>query len=299
MSRLDELKKQYPELNMTFLDILKQLDKSGTYKYMPMFCKIFGKRFNLRKMTTDDNEYYYQLNNMFEYLDAAGIPLENLTQNEKFFIRENLSMFSIDDFKTIKTFIDLIEKNQIKNNDITSYSTIEDIRKSNSLALFNLIEKTLEKEIIKEYEDDDWVIIRPLTFQSSSKYGASTKWCTTYEKEKQYFEKYWRTGVLVYFINKKTGFKFAGFKSLDGSEFTFWSAEDSRVELISLDIDDYLYPIIKKIFKSNDSNKNLCTNEIQELVHNECLSHNERLEPIPMPSMSIHFLEETQEQIQN
>ena len=56
----------------------------------------------------------------------------------------------------------------------------------------------------KEYEDDKWVIVRPLTFASSVKYGASTRWCTTYQAEKQYFERYWRQGILIYFINKTT-----------------------------------------------------------------------------------------------
>ena len=39
---------------------------------------------------------------------------------------------------------------------------------------------------IKEYEDERWLILRPLTFSASAKYGSSTRWCTTYQKEKNY-----------------------------------------------------------------------------------------------------------------
>ena len=47
MSRIDELKKQFPELNMTMFDLFKRIDTTSTYKYFPLLCKIFGKRFNL------------------------------------------------------------------------------------------------------------------------------------------------------------------------------------------------------------------------------------------------------------
>ena len=57
--------------------------------------------------------------------------------------------------------------------------------------------------------------------------------------------------ILVYFINKLTGYKFAGYKSLNGeNELSFWNAEDSRVDYLYVEADDYLFPIVRKIFKS-------------------------------------------------
>jgi hypothetical protein len=131
--------------------------------------------------------------------------------------------------------------------------------------------KELEGQVIKEYEDDKWLVVRPLTFQASSKYGASTRWCTTYQKEKQYFEKYWQNGILVYFINKVTGYKFAGYKSLkDGNELSFWNAEDQRIDYLYVEADEYLFPVVKKILNSNKTNKELCSTEIQNQVMSEC-----------------------------
>jgi hypothetical protein len=138
--------------------------------------------------------------------------------------------------------------------------------------------KDLENQIIKEYEDEKWVAVRPLTFSASAKYGSSTRWCTTYQREKQYFEKYWRKGILVYFINKQSGYKFAGFKGLNGdAEFSFWNAEDSRIDYLDVNADDYLFPIVRKIFKSEQTNKNLSSDEIQQQVHEECLSAHEKM----------------------
>jgi hypothetical protein len=163
--------------------------------------------------------------------------------------------------------------------------------------------KDLEGQVIKEYEDERWVVVRPLTFSASAKYGASTRWCTTYQREKNYFEKYWRRGILVYFINKQTGYKFAGYKGLEGdSEFSFWNAEDNRTDYLEVEADDYLFPIVRKIFKSEQTNKNLCSDEIQEQVHTECLTGYEKMrvefvnEHMERPDETIPLDEQVMEQ---
>jgi hypothetical protein len=185
--------------------------------------------------------------------------------------------------------MEYMDKNMIEKNDVTSYKDIDDIRGAVTLATMKELTKELEGQVIKEYEDEKWVVVRPLTFSASAKYGSSTRWCTTYQKEKNYFEKYWRRGILVYFINKETGYKFAGYKGLDGdSEFSFWNAEDSRVDYLDVDADDYLYPIVKKIFRSEFTNKNLCSDEIQQQVYTECISVHEK--------MRVEFSNEMSEQ---
>jgi hypothetical protein len=174
--------------------------------------------------------------------------------------------------------MDYMEKGHVENKDITSYKDIDDVRGAVTLASIKEFTKGLESQIIKEFEDEKWIAVRPLTFSASAKYGASTRWCTTYQKEKNYFEKYWRKGILVYFINKQTGYKFAGFKGLDGdNEFSFWNSEDSRVDYLDVNADDYLFPVVRRIFKSEMTNKNLSSNEIQEQVHNECISAYEKM----------------------
>ena len=108
---------------------------------------------------------------------------------------------------------------------------------------------------------------------------------------------------MVYFINKQTGYKFAGYKSLkDGDELSFWNAEDSRVDYLNVEADDYLFPIVRKIFKSTSTNKNLSSDEIQEQVHTECLTGYEKMridfvsEHMERPDETIPLDEQAMEQ---
>ena len=288
MSRLDELKKQYPEMNLSVFDLMTRLDTSKSYKYLPLFCKIFGKRFNVKKHYHKDDFNNGMLEIQANLLNK-GISTEGLTNNGMFYLHGYLSEhFNSDIYATLKLFMDYMDRGMIERNDITTYSDIDEVRGAVTLATMKELNKELEGQIIKEYEDEKWVVLRPLTFSASAKYGSSTRWCTTYQKEKQYFEKYWRKGILVYFINKLTGYKFAGFKGLhDDNEFSFWNAEDSRVDYLDVDADDYLFPIVRKIFKSKATNKNLSSDEIQQQVHDECLTSYEK--------MRIEFVNETAE----
>jgi hypothetical protein len=111
-----------------------------------------------------------------------------------------------------------------------------------SLAEMVLDAKLLEKQTKIVYEDDEWLLVRPLTYQSSKKYGANTKWCTTQSDNSEYFLKYSSKGVLIYCINKKTGYKVASFNSLDKNdpEFSFWNQKDSRIDSLQTELTDEL-----------------------------------------------------------
>ena len=278
MSRLDELKKQYPELNVTMFDMMARLDASKSYKYLPLMCKIFGSRFNPKKLW-GKNDYSGGMLEIQSMLINKGISTDGLNDGEMYYMANYFAEhFSTDTYSTLKEFMDYMDKGHIENKDVSTYKDLEDIRGAVTLASMKELTKDLEGQVIKEYEDERWVVVRPLTFSASAKYGASTRWCTTYQKEKNYFEKYWRRGILVYFINKQTGYKFAGYKGIDGdSEFSFWNAEDSRTDYLEVEADDYLFPIVRKIFKSEQTNKNLCSDEIQEQVHTECLTGYEKM----------------------
>jgi hypothetical protein len=288
MSRIDEIKKQYPELNVSFLDIITNLDTSKTYKYTPLFCKLLAKRLNLKHNSAGENFNDVKLRYESSLINR-GISTINLTDNQLYVYNILTEYFPSEIFFTIKEFMYFMEKNQIENNDVTSYSSIDEMRSAITLASIKELTKELESQVIKEYEDETWVAVRPLTFDASAKYGAGTRWCTTYQREKNYFERYWRQGILVYFINKKTGYKFAGFKSLQDKEMSFWNADDSRIDYLEIEIENYMFSIVKNIFSSKSTNKNLCSDEIQEQVHKECIESYEkmRVEYISEPDETI------------
>jgi hypothetical protein len=279
MSRIDELKKQFPELNITMFDLFKRIDTSNTYKYFPILCKILGVRFNIKHNYGNGRE---RLNDakldLHSSLLDKGISTDNLTDNELFALYNLTDYLVTDHLTTIKDFIRYMDKNLIENKDVTSYSTIDDLRAGITLASMKEFNKDLEGQVIKEFEDEKWLVVRPLTFQASSKYGATTRWCTTYKKDKHYFKKYWEKGILVYFINKQSGYKFAGYKGLkNDDDFSFWNSEDSRVDYLNVEADDYLYSIVKQIFKSNKTNKDLCSEEVSNQVIKECNDDVKRL----------------------
>ncbi len=298
MSRLDELKKQYPELNVTVFDMMTRLDTSKSYKYLPLMCKIFGKRYKPSEQYQKDDLAQLMLETQSGLMNK-GISTNDLTNNQMYYLLNYVSEhIPIDTFQTLNLFMEYMDKGQIENTDVTSYKDIESIRGAITLASMKELTKDLEGQVIKEFEDEKWVILRPLTFSASAKYGSSTRWCTTYQKEKNYFEKYWRKGILVYFINKKTGYKFAGYKGLSGDdEFSFWNSEDNRVDYLDVDADDYLFPIVRRIFKSESTNKNLSSDEIQEQVHKECIQEYEKMRfEFVQPDETIPLDEQAMEQ---
>jgi len=267
MSRIDELKKQHPHLNITLLDLLRMLDKTKTGKYLPVLCKTLNTRGD-EDWEKEDKRY---ISDLTLRLEEFGIPTKNLSPKEIVVLYHFSDYFRIDSVSSLITFMDYMERNLIENKDVLTYKTLSEVKNAISLASMKEYTKELESQIIKEFEDSTWLALRPLTFESSVKYGASTKWCTTYSREKEYFAKYWDKGVLVYFINKKTGYKFALYKEIYGKgEISFWSAEDVRVDFLLLDVDDYLIPIMKKLVKSEDTNSSFCSPELLESVKKEC-----------------------------
>jgi hypothetical protein len=279
MSRIDELKKQFPELNITMFDLFKRIDTSNTYKYFPILCKILGVRFNIKHNYGTNRQRLDEAKlDLHSSLLDRGISTDNLTDNELFALYNLTDYLVTDHLTTIKDFIRYMDKNLIENKDVTSYSTIDDLRAGITLASMKEFNKDLEGQVIKEFEDEKWLVVRPLTFQASSKYGATTRWCTTYKRDKHYFKKYWEKGILVYFINKQSGYKFAGYKGLkNDDDFSFWNSEDSRVDYLNVEADDYLYSIVKQIFKSDKTNKDLCSEEVSNQVIKECNDDVKRL----------------------
>ena len=104
-----------------------------------------------------------------------------------------------------------------------------------------------------------------MTFLASKKYGANTKWCTTSESNPEYFLKYCERGVLIYCMNKKTGYKVASFYSLKSSdpEFSFWNQKDTKIESMDSELSDSMLRIIRDVSKNLEavSNRRLLSPE--------------------------------------
>lgn len=166
------------------------------------------------------------------------------------------SLFDVENLKDFQKFCEYNERNLISQNDLTKYKTFDDIKKSVEIADIVVQEKEMAKQIGILYQDDEWLCLRPFTYLSSKKYGSNTKWCTTFEKDESYFRKYAGNGILIYTINKKSGYKVASYYSLkkDSPEFSFWDVKDNRVDSLETELPQNILKIIVDEKKTNKSN---------------------------------------------
>ena len=231
MSRIDELKKQHPNYALSIIDIYKMISPNQSSKYVEMLIKLDKNReFN------EPNVYRRQIIECmvgwgidYNYLETFDLETLNM-----FFINVNNLVGDTGKIRSFTKFASLNERKLIENNDVTSYSSWGDIEQAISLAEIKLIDKETAKQIKKIYEDDEWISLRPLSLEASMKYGANTKWCTTTESG-QYYARYSSRGVLIYNINKKTGYKVACFKNLSpdhDNEFSWWDVTDKKIEVL-------------------------------------------------------------------
>jgi hypothetical protein len=87
------------------------------------------------------------------------------------------------------------------NKDINGH-TPESLRRDLVSVLEKKQKKLDSKKIKKLLDDEDYLIIEPLTHESSCIYGGGTKWCTTTKNDDSRFRQYTESGKLLYVIDK-------------------------------------------------------------------------------------------------
>jgi hypothetical protein len=112
--------------------------------------------------------------------------------------------------------IDLSSRIKKSPKDINSYAYLGELERVvdelEQIATRKEKEKKAKKEIDRIYEDDNWLIIKPKSYESSCYYGAGTKWCTASKQTPAHFENYSEKGVLYYIIKKEKTFSGEDYK---------------------------------------------------------------------------------------
>lgn len=250
MGKIEELKKQNPNFNINIIDIIN--DVYGKSKYTEMVINLIKNKYNKRE---GDSNYYSDIHR--ELVREYKVKPNKLIGKTVFELVNIIRVFSenigYNESKTIEKFIELNEKNLITQKDLTTYKTIEELELQISLSDLKIVDKELEKQVLKLMETDEWLVLKPLSYQASVKYGSGTKWCTASKNESDYYFRYSKRGILIYCINKKTGDKVAGFKNLDLSyekETSFWTIIDLRTDSIDCDLPEDVMNIFKEEFKN-------------------------------------------------
>jgi len=279
MSRIEELKKQNPNFNLDGIAIIN--DSLGKVKYTEMAINL------IKNKLSENNESRCEdiINQIHHEFDFDLEHLKGLTFMELSNILNFIStFFGYNNFRLMKEFVTLNEKKLIENNDLTSYKTFDEVELQISLSSLKSIDKEMAKQVLKLYETDEWLVVKPLSYQASLKYGASTKWCTASKDSSDYYFRYSKRGIVIYSINKKTGNKVAGFKSLDTShdaETSFWNITDQRIDSMDSGLPSDVLDIFRNEFSNTkQSNWDILTDEERNRqilwLENE---YNQRKEP--------------------
>lgn len=141
----------------------------------------------------------------------------------------------------------------------------------------------------KIYQDENIVVVAPLTHRSSCKYGANTKWCTAVPSNDEYFRDYIFNGVLIYFIirsphkeSKIPEYKFAYYHAYDSSaigEQGWYDMSDNAVNdenvdmnLLKFLIPDHIFDLVKEYIKSQKNTWKIRQNEVRKNITNRFMS---------------------------
>ena len=241
MSRSRELRDK-PENNLNFFNMLSAF--SPKPKYRDMLMRIFTKTPNIPEFVTQIKD---------NFVKELGIPKENfdkLNDNEVILLECLVSTYlTMDSLKTYVKFCEYNERKLVKNNDLQKYTKFKEMFLENQKIELTLKDKDLEKERLVIFKDDEWISLLPLTYESSKKYGANTKWCTASAQTSDQFYSYTNRGCLIYNINTVTGEKVAVYKDINEKNSSFWNAKDDRIDSIECGLDGKVLSFLKKYLK--------------------------------------------------
>lgn len=282
MSRTKDLKTN-PEFNVNLFELFSLFSIDKKTKYTETLLRIMKKTPNLDEHCREIKDYLHK-EYKIKQEELSTIPDLQLV----FFYRVIDSMFNSEDIKTFQKFCEFNERGIIKQNDVSTYQSFDEINNAVSVAEITAQSKDLEKQVKLVYEDDEWLFIRPLTFNASKKYGSNTKWCTTTESNPEYFVKYSSRGVLIYCLNKKTGYKVASFRSLDkyDPEFSWWNQKDNRIDSLQSELPDELLKVIRVESLEKPKTNRFLLSDDERIKEDKFLSKYgsfKSMEPIDMP----------------
>ena len=165
MAKIDELRKKYPKVIKSVADRFFEGDKTPTKKYLEFMFKMWATRTN-RPTEAFSSAQYVKVINQFDQL----LPYI-----------ENKDIYS-GQYKSIVQLFRVVDNAKV-------------LKEEN--------EFIREDHVDVLIENDDYLLISPLTLKGSLKYGADTKWCTASKSSPYQFKNYTIDGYLFYLISKK------------------------------------------------------------------------------------------------
>jgi ankyrin repeat protein len=174
----------------------------------------------------------------------------------EFYINESPSISTLG--QVFKDFDVLVQKNQVKNPDISRYKSLGELESVTQTAQSTYVAKKEYKEKLGDvdivYEDDTVLVIIPRSREAVCKYGSGTKWCITGEDD-VFYNQYRIDEVTHYFVIMKNldisnpHYKMAVSVHLDGTK----ECRDATDGIIDFDFILSLSELDEDLFVSNPS----------------------------------------------
>lgn len=247
MTNLKEFKQHNSEINWTVIDVLENVDISKTNKFLPLFINLINKnkeKFESQNFYNSEDERY--INDKFGESSGHSKYISHLKYslvNHLFDGWANIEM--------IEKFMSYHQKNAMPNVDINQIKSFSEIYNLVGLCEIKNNDKQFSKMVIKHYETDEWMLVRPLTWAASKKYGSGSKWCTTQSHNPRYFYEYSENAALIYCINLNTGYKVALHEPINQHSnkrfFNFWNSEDEKIDSMSTELPIEILNFIKNM----------------------------------------------------
>lgn len=255
MNKIEVLKQHNQLLGSSFIDVVKQAYPKN--KYAELIVNLTKAHYKQKNI--DSEELMFHLHKTY---NIPGEKLRGMPSHDLRYFATILDFIPYQVREMMPKFIDYVDRGLIENKDLTSYKNVEDMLRQISIAELKSVSKELAKQIHKIYEDEEWLVLRPLSREASLKYGAGTKWCTASLEDDWPYYRYTRRGILVYSMNKKTGQKVATFKNIiDEHELSFWNEIDTRIDSYEAELPKFIMEIIFNELKSTLTNENMAPEE--------------------------------------
>jgi hypothetical protein len=285
MTKLKKFKETAPSwMKLSLIDVLEMIDPSNTNKFLPMLTNIVDSSFKNRvgNWKEDTIEFIRRIETIAPHLKGTFDISDPSLIYSFWTLLERIPNNELD---SLVDFIEMYEKHQITGVDINQVKTLNEIESVINLINIKNIGKEFSKQTYVDLDTEKWLVIRPLTYESSLKYGAHTKWCTAAKSNPYQFFRYTEEGVLVYCINKETGYKLAFHMFREGNKFydiSFWNSIDERIDSLSAEIDFDVYQLIKNIYTSSETKTNLQLGGEYWVQSHDLHMKEDDMEPIPL-----------------
>jgi hypothetical protein len=243
---IKKIKKENDTVNISLIDLMGNLDTSGTKKYTQFLVKVLKKNYDedIKYLIKDDSSRRRKIDEILGDDSFNSWLTKRLISN----------LYGWDEMNLFVDFCDYMERGLTNEKDISKYDSWDMVASEVYHAKNRDLFKKSKKEVKVVYEDDQYTCIKPLTYDASISYGYQTKWCTASVQEPSYFYNHSRDGVLVYLIDKINNVKFGFFH--DHNQIQIYDQKDHRVDSMETDLPlELLHKLVSEM-KSDAKDKN-------------------------------------------